>query len=200
MPEESRRSLKLPPGWRTRRCSKAEHGSVATRALNRAGSSLKNTGHRKDYAQTAKILRTIAHPVRLQILEVLQDETACVCELMIKTGRRQACISQHFMFLRDSGPGKRTRMGQNMRYELAAESSRDFIKCLLQTHRASCQAPLEKKEVVVTATPPVVTEKVAEACAQLKTDILQQWLYSRDHDHGRYGYNINIQRCCLHSW
>ena len=102
----------------------------------------------KDYAQTAKILRAIAHPVRLQILEVLLDEPACVCELMMKTGRRQACISQHLMFLRDTGLVKRTRMGQSMRYELASDSTRDFVKCLLQTHRASCQTPLEKNEVI----------------------------------------------------
>ncbi len=98
-----------------------------------------------DYAQTAKLLRAIANPVRLQILEVLLDEPACVCELMMKTGRRQACISQHLMFLRDSGLVKRTRMGQNMRYELATAWSRDFIKCLIQT----CQDPLEKKETIV---------------------------------------------------
>jgi DNA-binding transcriptional ArsR family regulator len=99
----------------------------------------------KDYAQTAKILRTIAHPVRLQILEVLLDEPACVCELMMKTGRRQTCISQHLMFLRDSGLVKRTRMGQNMRYELATDGSRYFIKCLLHTR----QGPPEKKDVIV---------------------------------------------------
>ena len=73
----------------------------------------------KDYAQTAKILRAIAHPVRLQILEVLLDEPACVCELIVKTGKRQACISQHLMFLRHFGLVKRTRMRQNMLYEVA---------------------------------------------------------------------------------
>ena len=98
----------------------------------------------KNYSQTAKILRAIAHPVRLQILEVLLDEPTCVCELIMKTGKRQACISQHLMFLRDSGLVKRTRMSQNMLYELATDRARDLIKFLLQTY----QDPVEKKEMI----------------------------------------------------
>ncbi len=88
------------------------------------------------YRQQAKILRALAHPMRLQILEALARGPACVCELIAVTGRRQACISQHLMLLRQTGLVKRTRMGLNMRYELATEATRDMLQCILQ----DCQA------------------------------------------------------------
>lgn len=86
----------------------------------------------KEYRQVAKMLRAMAHPVRLQILEALVSGPACVCELILKTGRRQACISQHLMLLRQTGLVKRTRLGLNMRYELTSESTGSLLKCIFQ--------------------------------------------------------------------
>ena len=83
-----------------------------------------------EYREKAKMLRAMAHPVRLQILEALMSGPACVCELIVKTGRRQACISQHLMLLRQTGLVKRTRMGLNMRYELTSESTTNLMKSL----------------------------------------------------------------------
>jgi ArsR family transcriptional regulator len=84
----------------------------------------------KEYRQKAKMLRAMAHPVRLQILEALVHSPACVRELIVKTGRRQACISQHLMLLRQTGLVKRTRVGLNMRYELSSESTTNLLKSL----------------------------------------------------------------------
>ena len=92
----------------------------------------------KEYCQKAKMLRAMAHPVRLQILEALVHGPACVCELMFKTGRRQACISQHLMLLRQTGLVKRTRVGLNMRYELTSETTKNLLKCLFQDDQHNC--------------------------------------------------------------
>ena len=86
----------------------------------------------KAYRQHVKILRALAHPMRIQILEALARGPACVCELTDVTGRRQACVSQHLMLLRQIGLVKRTRMGLNMRYELATESTKNMLQCILQ--------------------------------------------------------------------
>jgi ArsR family transcriptional regulator len=95
----------------------------------------------KEYRQKAKMLRAMAHPVRLQILEALVCGPACVCELILKTGRRQACISQHLMLLRQTGLVKRTRMGLNMRYELTSESTSNLLKCIFHDHEHSSLKP-----------------------------------------------------------
>ena len=83
-----------------------------------------------EYREKAKILRAMAHPVRLQILEALVYGPACVCELIFKTGRRQACISQHLMLLRQTGLVTRTRVGLNMRYELTNKAITNLLKSL----------------------------------------------------------------------
>jgi len=92
----------------------------------------------KEYSQKAKMLRAMAHPVRLQILEALVQGPACVCELIVKTGRRQACISQHLMLLRQTGLVKRTRVGLNMRYELTGDSTTNLLKALFQDDQHDC--------------------------------------------------------------
>src|SRR5574339_353098 len=104
----------------------------------------------KEYRQSAKMLRAMAHPGRLQILEALVHGPACVCELIVKTGRHQACISQHLMLLRQTGLVKRTRIGLNMRYDIATESVRKILMCVLQDSNILTQAEstmIEKREV-----------------------------------------------------
>lgn len=91
-----------------------------------------------EYREKAKMLRALAHPVRLQILEALVHGPACVCELILKTGRRQACISQHLMLLRQAGLVKRTRVGLNMRYELTSESTKNLLKSIFQNDQHDC--------------------------------------------------------------
>ena len=51
----------------------------------------------------AKLLQALAHPVRLEILEVLRDGEQCVCHLESVLGLRQAYMSQQLMALRKVG-------------------------------------------------------------------------------------------------
>jgi len=51
----------------------------------------------------AELLQALAHPVRLEILEVLRDGEQCVCHLESVLGLRQAYMSQQLMALRKVG-------------------------------------------------------------------------------------------------
>ncbi len=55
------------------------------------------------YDVQAELLKALAHPVRLQILEILRDGEQCVCHIEAALGQRQAYISQHLMLLRKVG-------------------------------------------------------------------------------------------------
>ena len=90
-----------------------------------------------DYRKRVKILHAMSHLVRLQILEILAQGPACVCELISRTRQRQAYISQHLMLLRQTGMVKNTRMGVNKRYELAEPDliSR-ILRCVLHNEEA----------------------------------------------------------------
>lgn len=48
---------------------------------------------------TAKVAHALAHPTRVQILDLLRDEGAYVMHLTAMLGRPQANISQHLMVL-----------------------------------------------------------------------------------------------------
>jgi DNA-binding transcriptional ArsR family regulator len=69
---------------------------------------------------SARILKALGHPTRLQILEVLSLEgESCVCHLECRLGLRQAYISQQLARLRDAGIVTDRRVGLNVFYRLA---------------------------------------------------------------------------------
>jgi DNA-binding transcriptional ArsR family regulator len=69
------------------------------------------------YERAAGILKAAAHPVRLQILQVLEQEgNACVCHLEKRLGQRQAYISQQLAVLREAGLVIDQRDGLNVFY------------------------------------------------------------------------------------
>lgn len=71
------------------------------------------------YRQVAELMKALAHPIRLQILEVLEEEgEACVCHLEARLSQRQAYISQQLANLRDVGLVKDRREGLNVYYAL----------------------------------------------------------------------------------
>ncbi len=55
------------------------------------------------YERQAEILKALAHPVRLQILDILRDGEQCVCHIEAVLRLRQAYISQQLMTLRKAG-------------------------------------------------------------------------------------------------
>lgn len=46
------------------------------------------------------ILKALAHPTRIQILELLREGERCVCEIMAELGLEQSNASQHLGVLR----------------------------------------------------------------------------------------------------
>jgi DNA-binding transcriptional ArsR family regulator len=70
---------------------------------------------------SAKIIKAMAHPVRLQILEALSaDGQACVCHLESMLQLRQAYLSQQLATLREAGLVQDRREGLNVYYSLTS--------------------------------------------------------------------------------
>lgn len=55
------------------------------------------------YECQSDLFKALAHPVRLQILDLLREGELCVCDIETALGQRQSCISQHLMLLRKVG-------------------------------------------------------------------------------------------------
>ena len=55
------------------------------------------------YPQAAQLYSLLSHPARLQILDELRRDEACVCHLQAVLGRPQAYVSQQLRVLREAG-------------------------------------------------------------------------------------------------
>ncbi len=89
--------------------------------------------------QTAVIAQALAHPVRLQILELLRDQGAYVMHLTATLDRPQANVSQHLAILRAAGLVRDERDGMTVVYRVTDPRIFDVIariQALNQTPRA----------------------------------------------------------------
>lgn len=81
------------------------------------------------YKESAKLLRAISHPVRLAILEILNElDEVCVCHLEALLGYRQAYLSQHLMCLREHNLVTGRRWGKNIYYRINKKGVASIIK------------------------------------------------------------------------
>jgi len=71
------------------------------------------------YEEQAELFKAMAHPTRLQILELLSRDECCVCHLTAILQLRQPCVSQHLMVLREHGLVLDRRDGALVFYRLA---------------------------------------------------------------------------------
>ena len=94
------------------------------------------------YQCEARILKAIAHPIRLQILQVLSQQPSCVCDLMATLKRSQPYISQHLMVLRDVGLVEGKREGWNIRYYVVQP---ELMNLLAAVHPL-CRLQLPRKQ------------------------------------------------------
>jgi DNA-binding transcriptional ArsR family regulator len=80
------------------------------------------------YRRVVEVLKSLGHPIRLQIMEILGEEgEVCVCHLEHVLGLRQAYISQQLARLREAGLIENRRDGLNIFYSLKNDES---IVCL----------------------------------------------------------------------
>lgn len=68
--------------------------------------------------ELADLLKAMAHPARLQILDMLRRGEICVCHIEKALGKRQPYISQQLMVLRDAGVVESRKDGLQVYYRI----------------------------------------------------------------------------------
>jgi DNA-binding transcriptional ArsR family regulator len=76
----------------------------------------------KNYERQAALLKAIAHPFRLKIVDVLRAEPECVCHLAAALDKPQPYVSQQLAILRNARVILDERDGTNIYYRLADEN------------------------------------------------------------------------------
>jgi DNA-binding transcriptional ArsR family regulator len=108
------------------------------------------------YKDATARFKALAHPVRLQILDMLRSGEVCVCHMETALGKRQAYISQQLMVLRDAGLVESRKDGLSVFYRLIDEVVFDLLEATLGP--AEDNAP----EVLDTCPCPHCAEVVSE--------------------------------------
>lgn len=85
-----------------------------------------------DYNHQAEILKALAHPIRLQIVDAIKDGEVCVKSLEEMTGASQSCVSQHLTILRNLGIVTALRDGNLVCYRLNHHLSERILQCIYE--------------------------------------------------------------------
>lgn len=89
----------------------------------------------------AELLKALAHPRRLEIVQLLRDQALSVTEIYEMLDLPQANISQHLMLLRDAGVVTTQREGKQIIYSIAhpkiIEASDALREVLIDQHKGS---------------------------------------------------------------
>ncbi|MEB3199996.1 MAG: metalloregulator ArsR/SmtB family transcription factor [Synechococcaceae cyanobacterium] len=83
------------------------------------------------------LLRALADPIRLQVIEALAHEERCVCELTAELGLAQSKLSFHLRVLRQAGLIAARQQGRWIYYRLQPEALAMLGRRLLRLAAAS---------------------------------------------------------------
>jgi len=82
------------------------------------------------YERQAEILKALAHPVRIAILDFLKDGEQCVCDIAKYAGSERSNVSKHLSILVSCGVLDYHKEGLNVIYRLKARCIMDFFQCI----------------------------------------------------------------------
>ncbi|MCX7726912.1 MAG: metalloregulator ArsR/SmtB family transcription factor [Chitinispirillaceae bacterium] len=99
------------------------------------------------YMLRAEVIKAMAHPTRLLIIEELSGAEKCVCELTELIGSDISTVSKHLRILKNVGIVSDEKKGQMVYYKLAMPCILKLLSCLESVLEERCrvQSDLLKK-------------------------------------------------------
>ena len=80
--------------------------------------------------QVAEVLKAVAHPVRLQIVELLESKEMCVGDIVTALGGKQAITSQQLNMMKDKGILNCRRNGTKVYYRIENKNVIKLLSCI----------------------------------------------------------------------
>lgn len=82
------------------------------------------------YEQMAGVMKAMAHPTRLYILDQLNEREHCVCELQELIGVDMSTVSRHLSVLKQAGIIGSRKENNQVFYNLLCPCVLDFYSCM----------------------------------------------------------------------
>ena len=78
----------------------------------------------------AEVFKAMGHPIRLGIIEFLQQGEMCVCDIVEHVGTEISNVSKHLSVLKKAGILTDRRDGLRIMYSLSMPCAVDFARCV----------------------------------------------------------------------
>lgn len=78
----------------------------------------------------ARVMKAMAHPSRLKVIDELSRGERCVCDLQALIGHDMSTVSKHLNVLRKAGLIVNERRGKQIYYRLKVPCILNFFHCI----------------------------------------------------------------------
>ena len=78
----------------------------------------------------ASVIKSLAHPSRILLIDALKQQELCVCELTAVVGADISTVSKHLTILKAAGLIGVEKRGMNQYYHLKCPCIEDFFRCV----------------------------------------------------------------------
>ena len=82
------------------------------------------------FAKQAEIVKAMAHPIRIAIVDFLKDGEQCVCNIAEHIGSEQSNVSRHLSVMISAGVLEHRKEGLWVIYKLKCPCILDFFTCI----------------------------------------------------------------------
>lgn len=98
-----------------------------------------------EYDMKANVIKALAHPSRLMMVDALAEGERCVCELRELVGADISTVSKHLSVMKNAGIVDDRKVGQQVFYRLRVPCIIKFLGCV----EAVIKEDLKVKEQVI---------------------------------------------------
>lgn len=91
----------------------------------------------------ARIIKAMAHPTRLFMVDELSRGERCVCELTEMIGADISTVSKHLAVLKNAGIVQDEKRGSQVWYKLRFPCVMSFLECVESVMRSAAEEQLE---------------------------------------------------------
>jgi len=82
------------------------------------------------FEKQAEIVKAIAHPLRMAIVDFLKDGQQCVCDIAEHVGSERSNVSRHLSVMVNAGVLGYRKEGLKVIYKLKTPCILDFFSCI----------------------------------------------------------------------
>jgi len=98
------------------------------------------------YQARAKVIKALAHPTRLFIVDQLASSEKCVCELRDLVGADMSTVSKHLSIMKEAGILADEKRGLQVYYRLRVPCIVNLFGCIEGVLRANAEAHADVME------------------------------------------------------